>query len=76
MGHLGATPDATRTLPDATGDGVVDGIDILRLAVAFGAFAADPPPSRFDPSVDFDSDGDNDGADLSYLAALYARSCP
>jgi uncharacterized protein DUF1565 len=76
MGHLGATSDATRTLPDATGDGVVDGIDILRLAVAFGAFAIDPPPSRFDASVDFDLDGDNDGADLSYLAALYARSCP
>ena len=76
MGHLGATSNATRTLPDSNGDGAVDGIDILRLAVAFAATDQDPPPSRFDPSVDFDADGDNDGDDLSYLAALYARSCP
>lgn len=75
MGALGASSDATRTLPDSNGDGTVDGIDILRLAVAFGATDADPAPSRFDPTVDFDADGDNDGDDLSYLAALYARSC-
>jgi len=73
MGHLGGTANATRTLPDANGDGIVDGIDILRLAVAFGASSGGP---RFDPAVDFDQNDLNDGADLSYLASLYARSCP
>jgi hypothetical protein len=75
MGHLGGTSNATRTLPDATGDGVVDGIDVLRLAVAFGADAL-LIPLRYDAAVDFDADGKNDGTDLSYLASLYSRSCP
>jgi hypothetical protein len=73
MGHLGGTANATRTLPDSNGDGIVDGIDILKLAVAFGSSAGGP---RYNPAVDFDADGNNDGNDLSYLASLYARSCP
>ncbi len=75
MGHLGGTANATRTLPDANGDHVVDGIDILKLAVAFGSDDT-VNTARYDPAVDFDHDGKNDGADLSYLASLYARSCP
>jgi hypothetical protein len=73
MGSDGGTSNAARTLPDSNGDGTVDGIDILKLAVAFGASTGNP---RYDPAVDFDGDGNNDGTDLSYLASLYARSCP
>ena len=73
MGELGGTANATRTLPDSNGDDIVDGVDILKLAVAFGSSTGGP---RYDPAVDFDGDGNNDGSDLSYLASMYARSCP
>lgn len=73
LGHVAGTENATRTFPDINGDGTVDGIDILRLAVAYAATSAD---ARYDPAADLDRNDIVDGTDLSFLAALYALSCP
>jgi hypothetical protein len=73
LGHSGDSPIAVTTLADATGDGVVDGLDLLRLSVSFGS---DPINTRWDPGVDFDLDEFITGIDLALLAADFARSCP
>jgi Dockerin type I domain len=73
LGHLGGTAAAIQTLPDVNGDGAVDGLDVLRLAVGFNAGSMDP---RYDAAADLDRDGLVDGMDLSYLAAFYANACP
>ncbi len=73
MGHLGNTASATRTFPDVNGDGTIDGLDVLGVAVSFGSLSGDP---RFLAAADRDLDGDVDGDDLAYVSAFYAHSCP
>ena len=78
LGHLGNTTSATRTFPDVNGDGTVDGLDVLGLAVSFnsctGASCANP--SRYFLAADRDLNGIVDGQDLAYVSAFYAQSCP
>jgi hypothetical protein len=72
LGHTGGQANATKTLADATGDGFVDGVDILRLSAAF---ATDSSEARFDASVDLDRDGFIGPIDLVLMAVNYAQSC-
>jgi hypothetical protein len=74
LGHLGNTANAQRTLPDASGDGVVDGVDLLRIASSFASTSSQA--ARYNPQADRDRDGDVDGDDLSYVAAFYGQACP
>jgi hypothetical protein len=71
QGHLGGTVDATRTLPDITGDRWVTGADLLELSTAFGAASGD----RFISTADFDHTDLIDGADLAILEADYGQYC-
>ena len=73
LGHLGGTASAIRTLPDVNGDGQVDGLDVLAIAVSFGAASGNP---RFSAAADRDFDSTVDGHDLSYVAAFYGQACP
>ena len=73
LGHTGATSSAVTTLADSSGDGYVDGVDILRLSVAF---ASDITDLRWDPTVDLNRDGFISGVDLALMAADFAKSCP
>ncbi|HXO19133.1 MAG TPA: GDSL-type esterase/lipase family protein [Thermoanaerobaculia bacterium] len=62
----------TTFLPaDFNHDGRVDGNDLARLALAFGAHRFD---SRFDLEVDLNGDGIIDGKDLAILAADFGKS--
>jgi hypothetical protein len=72
LGHTGGQTNAAKTLADPTGDGFVDGVDILRLSVAFATFSGD---ARFDASVDLDRDGFVGPIDLVLMAVNYAQSC-
>jgi hypothetical protein len=77
LGHLGGTVSAIRTLPDVNADGQVDGLDILAIAVSFGAGSIPPPADpRFSAAADRDLDGDVDGDDLSFVAAFFGQACP
>ena len=71
MGHTGGTVNATSTLRDPSGDGVVDGVDVVRIGISFGAAALDP---RFDAAADIDGNGMVDGNDLALVSAQYG-SC-
>lgn len=73
LGHLGNTASATRTFPDINGDGTIDGLDMLGVAVSFGAMSPDP---RYFPAADRDFDLIVDGNDLAYVSAFFAQSCP
>jgi hypothetical protein len=73
LGHLGNTTSATRTFPDVNGDGTVDGLDVLGIAVSFSAVSPDP---RYFTAADRDLNGSVDGDDLAYVSAFYAQSCP
>jgi hypothetical protein len=73
LGHLGGTIDAPRTFPDVNGDGAIDGLDVLGIAVAFNTVTGDP---RFFVEADRDLNGLVDGQDLAYVSAFYAQSCP
>jgi hypothetical protein len=72
MGHTGDTSAATPSLPDLNGDGIVDGIDMLRLSVSFGSDSAD---ARYNSEADVNSDGSVDGDDLALVASDYGLSC-
>jgi lysophospholipase L1-like esterase len=56
---------------DLDRDGRVDGVDLVRLAQAFGAVRGG---GRFDARADLDGDDDVDGEDLALLAANFGRS--
>jgi hypothetical protein len=56
---------------DIDGSGRVDGGDLIRLGLAFGASKQD---TRFNPRADLDQNGVIDGADLAALAALFGRT--
>jgi lysophospholipase L1-like esterase len=53
---------------DIDGDGRVDGVDLVRLALAFGAGRGE---SRYDASADLDSSGLVDGQDLAILGSNF-----
>ena len=73
LGHTGGTAAAVRTLGDTNGDGFIDGVDVLRLSVAFGT--DNGSGARWDPSVDMDGDNFISGVDLAIMAAQFALSC-
>jgi len=73
LGHLGHTASATRTFPDVNGDGTVDGLDVMGIAVSFNSATGTP---RYFVAADRDLNGVIDGEDLSYVSAFYAQSCP
>lgn len=56
---------------DIDGDGRVDGADLVRLALAFGAGRGQ---GRYDPAADLDSSGTVDGQDLAILASNFGRA--
>jgi lysophospholipase L1-like esterase len=56
---------------DVDQSGRVDGLDLVRLARAFGTRAGGV---RFDVAVDLDRDGEVDGADLAILATDFGKS--
>ena len=56
---------------DVDRDGRVDGVDMVRLALAFGSRLGE---ARYSSTVDFDSSGTVDGTDLALLAANFGRS--
>jgi hypothetical protein len=64
--------------PDINEDNQLDGVDLLHLAVAFGAQsheAPTAPDARYDASADFDRNGVVDGNDLSILSPDFGRVC-
>lgn len=73
MGHTGGTSLAAASLADPNGDNIVDGIDVLRIAVAFGSMFGQP---RWDETADLDGSGLVDGTDLAFLAAGFGDVCP
>ena len=73
LGHLGNTASATQTFPDVNGDGTVDGLDVLGIAVSFNSNSGLP---RYFTAADRDLNGIVDGQDLAIVSASYARSCP
>jgi hypothetical protein len=73
LGFLGGGPEATRILPDTNGDGAIDGLDILDLAVAFASGPGDP---RYSVSADIDLNDFVDGLDLAQVAARFGTVCP
>jgi hypothetical protein len=73
IGHTGGTASAAISLADPSGDNAVDGIDILRLAVAFGST---PMDLRWDPLADLDGSGLVDGDDLDFITLLqFGATC-
>jgi hypothetical protein len=73
MGHTGGTPAARASLGDPSGDGVVDGLDVLAVAVAFGSSFGNP---RWDATADLDSNNLVDGNDLALISGDFGESCP
>ena len=71
MGHTGGQSNAATSLNDPSGDGVVDGVDIVRIGLSFGAGALD---ARFDAAADIDGNGMVDGNDLALVSAQYGIS--
>jgi acyl-CoA thioesterase-1 len=55
---------------DLDGSGRTDGLDLVRLALAFGAIAGD---ERYDAIADITGDGIIDGFDLNILVEFFAR---
>lgn len=53
---------------DVDGSGRVDGVDLVRLALAFGAREGEP---RYDGAADVNGDGVVDGFDLAILAEFF-----
>jgi hypothetical protein len=87
MGHLGGTdslPGANAaasdvtSLPDPSGDGRIDGVDVLRISTSFGATSG---AARYLPEADLDgvcSVGAIpcvDGNDLALVTSIYGQSC-
>lgn len=72
LGHLGGTVDAPNSI-DLDGDGLIDGVDILRVAVSFASI---DPDARYSPLADVNHDGVVDGDDLAAVVAAFGLSCP
>ena len=58
--------------PDLNGDDAVDGVDVNRFSLAFGA---DEDDSRYTPAADIDRNGLIDGVDLPLIAPLFGEEC-
>jgi len=56
---------------DLNGDGRVDGMDLVHLALHFGALQGNPD---YDATSDLNADGRIDGLDLAILAASFGQS--
>ena len=54
-------------------DGLIDGIDILRIATAFGSSPGDP---RYDAAANMDEFPLIDGLDLAFVASGFGDTCP
>ncbi len=61
------------SLSDVNGDAIVDGIDIARVAEAFGSFAEN---GRFSALADIDGNAIVDGDDLAIVVGALADTCP
>ena len=74
MGHTAGTVEATPGIQflDASGDGLVDGIDVLRVATSFATTSVD---ARYSAAADLDDDNDVDGDDLALVCAAFGRIC-
>ena len=59
--------------PDVTGDGAVDGQEILAIAASNGAVEGVDP--RFDDAVDINRNGMNDGEDLAFFTSEFGEVC-
>ena len=59
--------------PDVWADSLIDGLDILDLAVSF--YATDAPDPRFSEASDLDHSGVVDGEDLSYMGSQFGQVC-
>jgi hypothetical protein len=59
--------------PDVEADSIVDGLDILELAVSFNS--TDAPDPRYLEAADLDHNGIVDGADLSYMGSQFGQVC-
>ena len=73
MGDLGGTEFAVRTLSDVNGDGLVDGLDVIRITSRFGASS---PGASYLPAADFDDNLLIDGDDLALVGADFGVECP
>ncbi len=58
--------------PDINDDDALDGVDVVRFSLAFGA---EEGADRYNPDADIDSSGMIDGLDLPFLAPLFGREC-
>ena len=59
--------------PDISPDFIIDGLDILDLAVAFNS--TDAPDPRYSAAADLDHNGIVDGEDLSYMGSQFGQVC-
>jgi len=65
--------NATIKKYDVNKDGVIDGSDLAIVAWSFGSWAAQPPPSRWNPIADVSGDGVIDGSDLAPVARHFGE---
>lgn len=68
---IGDACDVTVVIGDVDGSGKVDGFDLSRFGIAFGATAGSP---RYDAAADLDHNGVVDGADLAILAGHFGHA--
>ncbi len=73
MGHLGGTSAAVQSRADVNRDRIVDGVDILRIAVSFGAYRG---ASRYVEAADLNRDDVVSGTDLAFVASQFGSRCP
>jgi hypothetical protein len=59
--------------PDINDDGAIDGVDLMRLSVAFGA--EDGVEPRYNPDADLNRNGMVEGLDLLWIAPLFGQEC-
>jgi len=72
-GHTGGTLIAIQSLADVNGDGIVDGVDVVKLSTSFSASQGQP---RFLQTADLDGNLLVDGLDLGYVGAQFGDVCP
>jgi hypothetical protein len=59
--------------PDVAPDFLIDGLDVLDLAVSFNS--TDTPDPRFSEAADLDHNGVVDGEDLMYMGSQFGQVC-
>jgi hypothetical protein len=63
-------PDVAPTVPDS----IIDGLDLLEFAVAWGSSEVGPDP-RYSETLDLNYNGTVDGNDLSYVGSQFGQVC-